>query len=277
MATQSGYETSGVQEDHQHQQVVPAAGMTMAGEYIIPRTQLELNSALRAAAYPYDSYYGNFMAYGTQALLPSHLMGVQQARMPLPTEIMEEEPVYVNAKQYHGILRRRQSRAKAESENRLIKSRKPYLHESRHQHALRRARGCGGRFLNTKPKEGSQEPEGNGHEEDGEHSKDQSPREGPSHTNTSSGHSGESSQAIVSAQGKADSPPEGGNQHRGIGQPMATSNGDGHYNPVQSFHPSAFHPLSNGTENGNGNGNGTGAQMGTMLAIGHLQSEDKEQ
>jgi CCAAT-binding transcription factor (CBF-B/NF-YA) subunit B len=44
--------------------------------------------------------------------------------MPIATnEILEEEPLYVNAKQYRRILKRRQARAKLEAEGRIPKER----------------------------------------------------------------------------------------------------------------------------------------------------------
>ncbi|KAF3607631.1 hypothetical protein DY000_02051381 [Brassica cretica] len=84
-----------------------------------------------------EEYYGVVVsAYGSQS----------RVMLPLNMET-EDGTIYVNSKQYHGIIRRRQSRAKAAS---VLHHNKPYMHHSRHLHALRRPRGSGGRFLNTK-------------------------------------------------------------------------------------------------------------------------------
>ncbi|XP_044747706.1 nuclear transcription factor Y subunit alpha [Coccinella septempunctata] len=79
-------------------------------------------------------------------VLPS-TSGTQFQRIPINgNEFLEEEPLYVNAKQYRRILKRRQARAKLEAEGKIPKERPKYLHESRHRHAMNRIRGEGGRF-----------------------------------------------------------------------------------------------------------------------------------
>ncbi|GAV84942.1 CBFB_NFYA domain-containing protein [Cephalotus follicularis] len=124
-------------------------------DFVFPPSQVDYNQSVAHIPLHYpDPHLGGLLAaaYGPQAMLIHHpqMMGMASVRVPLPLALTENEPIYVNAKQYQAILRRRQCRAKLEAQNKLTKGRKPYLHESRHIHALKRARGSGGRFLNLK-------------------------------------------------------------------------------------------------------------------------------
>ncbi|KAJ8257989.1 hypothetical protein GJAV_G00191910 [Gymnothorax javanicus] len=87
---------------------------------------------------------GNMVnAGGMVMMVPGSSAVPTVQRLPLTgSEVLEEEPLYVNAKQYHHL-----------AEGKVPKERKKYLHESRHRHAMHRKRGEGGRFFSPKEKE----------------------------------------------------------------------------------------------------------------------------
>lgn len=58
-------------------------------------------------------------------------------RIPVPEEVVfdhDEQPLYVNAKQYHRILKRRQARAKLEAQGKIPKERRVRYRSSFSEH-----------------------------------------------------------------------------------------------------------------------------------------------
>ncbi|PHT47633.1 hypothetical protein CQW23_11841 [Capsicum baccatum] len=93
----------------------------------LPQPQVHHDHPTACLSYPWaDTYFGRLVAtYGSNAIIYPQMVGVTSTRVALPLECTEILPIYVNAKQYSAILKRRQLRAKI-------------------------ARGYGGHFLNTK-------------------------------------------------------------------------------------------------------------------------------
>jgi hypothetical protein len=139
---------NGEQQQYIEQQDPNNQGMDMNQQYVYSE---ELQKAL------YQQYASiNGIQQQQQGVMNQNQLMQYNYRMP---EVVEEEPIYVNAKQYHRILIRREQRAKLERHNKALKTRKPFLHESRHQHAKKRKRGPNGRFMSKKEREKMEQEE----------------------------------------------------------------------------------------------------------------------
>ncbi|CAN4127033.1 unnamed protein product [Withania somnifera] len=78
----------------------------------LPQPQVHHDHPTACLSYPWaDTYFGRLVAtYGSNAIIYPQMVGVTSTRVALPLECTESLPIYVNAKQYSAILKRRQVR-----------------------------------------------------------------------------------------------------------------------------------------------------------------------
>ncbi|KAI2629658.1 CCAAT-binding transcription factor (CBF-B/NF-YA) subunit B-domain-containing protein [Hypoxylon sp. NC1633] len=132
----------------------------------LPGRRLSQVTSPGVATAPMMNHSGPRSAVAPPPMPPAQSMPPPQS--PEMTAGAEESPLYVNAKQFHRILKRRVARQRLEEALRLTsKGRKPYLHESRHNHAMRRPRGPGGRFLTAEEVADIEKNKGLGEDKDG--------------------------------------------------------------------------------------------------------------
>ena len=103
-----------------------------------------------------------FNLYGYPFLTPGDNYGFSQFNNPFKQKyliktLFDNKYIYINGKQYHRIMKRREVRKKLNesiqtNKNKVDKNKK-YHHESRHRHAMNRERGKGGRFISKKKNE----------------------------------------------------------------------------------------------------------------------------
>ena len=100
-----------------------------------------------------------FDLYGYPFITPGDNYSFSQFNNPFKQKyliktLFDNKYIYINGKQYHRIMKRREVRKKLKESIQINKNKvdknKKYHHESRHRHAMNRERGKGGRFISKK-------------------------------------------------------------------------------------------------------------------------------